>query len=107
MNTGENARFVRNWWEVDRARSHYEAESTAAAHASGCKWFPYNKGGTFRKWYGNQQSVVAFDAENYDILSNQGNHLPSRPVLLSSRRFVVEGSGFLSFVPLLPAGVRI
>jgi len=78
MNTGENARFVRNWWEVDRSRSHYQAESTDVAHASGCKWFPYNKGGTYRKWYGNQQSVVAFDVENYDILSKQGNHLPSR-----------------------------
>ncbi|GAA0724078.1 BREX-1 system adenine-specific DNA-methyltransferase PglX [Dactylosporangium roseum] len=78
MNTGENARFVRNWWEVDRGRSFYDAESTAAAHKSGCKWFPYNKGGSYRKWYGNQQSVVAFDAASYDILSKQGNHLPSR-----------------------------
>jgi hypothetical protein len=78
MNTGENARFVRNWWEVDRTRSLYEAESTSIAHESGCKWFPYNKGGSYRKWYGNQQSVVAFDVTNYDILSKQGNHLPSR-----------------------------
>lgn len=78
MNTGENARFVRNWWEVDRDRSFYDADSTAIAHASSRKWFPYNKGGSYRKWYGNQQSVVAFDAANYDILSKQGNHLPSR-----------------------------
>jgi hypothetical protein len=78
MNTGENARFVRNWWEVDYGRSLFDAESTAAAHASGRKWFPYNKGGPYRKWYGNQQSVVAFDATSYEILSKQGNHLPSR-----------------------------
>lgn len=78
MNTGENARFVRNWWEVDRGRSRYDETSTAEAHETGCKWFPYNKGGTYRKWYGNQQSVVAFDSANYDILSKQGNHLPSR-----------------------------
>ena len=78
MNTGENTQFVRNWWEVDRGRSRYDETSTQAAHATGCKWFPYNKGGTYRKWYGNQQFVVAFDPINYDILSKQGNHLPSR-----------------------------
>ena len=78
MNTGENARFVRNWWEVDSRRSYYDAPSTEAAHQSGSKWFPYNKGGSYRKWYGNQQSLVAFDSHNYGILSRQGNHLPSR-----------------------------
>ncbi|MGQ4330883.1 BREX-1 system adenine-specific DNA-methyltransferase PglX [Streptomyces hayashii] len=78
MNTGENARFVRNWWEVDFQRSYLDAPSTEAAHHSGRKWFPYNKGGSYRKWYGNQQSVVAFDSHSYEILSRQGNHLPSR-----------------------------
>lgn len=78
MNTGENARFVRNWWEVDSGRSFLDAPSTEVAHGSGRKWFPYNKGGSYRKWYGNQQSVVAFDSHSYDILSRQGNHLPSR-----------------------------
>ena len=78
MNTGENARFVRNWWEVDVQRSYFDAPSTQAAHRSGKKWFPYNKGGSYRKWYGNQQSLVAFDSDSYEILSRQGNHLPSR-----------------------------
>jgi hypothetical protein len=78
MNTGDNARFVRNWWEVSLAKSMFDAQSTAAAHASGRKWFPYNKGGPYRRWYGNHQSVIAFDAPNYEVLSEQGNHLPSR-----------------------------
>lgn len=78
MNTGDNARFVRDWWEVSSSKSMYSAASTAEAHATGRYWFPYNKGGAYRRWYGNQQSVIAFDAANYGILSNQGNRLPSR-----------------------------
>ncbi|QMU74588.1 BREX-1 system adenine-specific DNA-methyltransferase PglX [Streptacidiphilus sp. PB12-B1b] len=78
MNTGDNARFVRDWWEVSSSKSMLSAGSTTEAHATDRKWFPYNKGGAYRRWYGNQQSVIAFDAANYEILSNQGNHLPSR-----------------------------
>ena len=39
---------------------------------------PYNKGGIYRKWYGNTEYVIKFDKENYEKLMNQGNHLPSR-----------------------------
>lgn len=44
----------------------------------GKKYAPYNKGGIFRKWYGNLEYVIKFDNENYKKLLNQGNHLPSR-----------------------------
>ena len=39
---------------------------------------PFNKGGIYRKWYGNLEYVIKFDEENYKKLLNQGNHLPSR-----------------------------
>ena len=39
---------------------------------------PFNKGGIYRKWYGNLEYVIKFDEENYNKLLNQGNHLPSR-----------------------------
>lgn len=45
---------------------------------SGKVYAPYNKGGIFRKWYGNLEYVIKFDKENYERLLNQGNHLPSR-----------------------------
>jgi hypothetical protein len=48
------------------------------AHQSSHKWYPYNKGGSQRKWYGNNEFVIAFDPSSYDILSRQGNKLPSR-----------------------------
>ncbi|MGY5240498.1 BREX-1 system adenine-specific DNA-methyltransferase PglX [Clostridium tertium] len=76
--TGENDRFLRRWFEVNYIKIGLSYDSISHAHLSDKKWFPYNKGGDYRKWYGNQEFVIAFDKENYDILSQQGNHLPSK-----------------------------
>ena len=78
MATGDNNRFLRHWSEVESSKIGFGFANTEKAHASGLKWFPYNKGGSYRKWYGNQELVLSFDRENYDLLLNQGNHLPSR-----------------------------
>jgi hypothetical protein len=76
--TGENSTFIRSWQEVSQERSIYSAESKEVVFESAKKWVPYNKGGPFRKWFGNNDLVVAFDQENYEILSRSGNCLPSR-----------------------------
>ena len=76
--TGENDRFLRTWWEVPHSLFKSDCGSLVDASECGKKWFPYNKGGDFRRWYGNYHYVIAFDNENRVILSNQGNHLPSR-----------------------------
>ena len=78
MATGDNDRFLRQWCEVDYRRIGFSYKNTEEAHLSKNKWFPYNKGGSFRKWYGNQDLVLAFDKNNYEVLLKQGNHLPSR-----------------------------
>lgn len=58
MKTGDNDRFLRFWNEVNykdfnsNISNYEEAEKTLA------KWFPYNKGGEYRKWYGNNEYVV-------------------------------------------------
>ena len=65
--TGDNARFVRCWWEVSRNKSNYHCKSTEEASASGCTWFPYNKGGDYRKWFGNNDYVVNWSNDGNDI----------------------------------------
>lgn len=50
--------FLRLWWEVSARNSALDAHSTSDARASLMKWFPCNKGGEFRKWYGNNDYVV-------------------------------------------------
>lgn len=76
--TGDNDRFMRFWFEVSRRRVFFEAKSTEEFHASGAKFAPYLKGGTFRKWFGNDEYVVAFDRTSYAALAELGNKLPSR-----------------------------
>ena len=76
--TGDNNRFVRNWSEVDIKKTKIDCDSYLSALQSGFKWFPYNKGGGPRKWYGNQNYLIAFDKHNFEVLTTLGNHLPSR-----------------------------
>ena len=76
--TGDNNRFVRLWHEVSFNQTKLDCGSCEEALASEYKWFPYNKGGGTRKWYGNQNFLIAFDRANYEILATMGNHLPSR-----------------------------
>lgn len=79
--TGENARFVREWWEVDDCKSVYSCGSIQESIESACKWFPYNKGGDFRKWYGNNSSVVNWENDGQEIRNykDQNGRLLSSP----------------------------
>lgn len=56
--TGENNKFLRLWFEVDIENAYFNATDGINAFASGKKWFPCNKGGTFRKWYGNNAYLI-------------------------------------------------
>lgn len=77
MATGDNNRFLRLWPEVGYEKIMLNASSNENAINSGYKWFPHNKGGKV-KWYGDNDYVIAFDEENYNLLLSMGNHLPSR-----------------------------
>lgn len=78
MNTGDNDRFLKMWYEVCYNDFLPCGTSTDEFLKSGAKYAVYNKGGTFRKWYGNLDYIIRFDKKHYDILLMQGNHLPSR-----------------------------
>lgn len=70
MKTGDNARFLRLWWEISCANVFYNCSDNDAAISSKKKWFPYNKGGDFRKWYGNNDYVVNFENDGKEMFSN-------------------------------------
>lgn len=71
--TGENARFVREWWEVDDQKSSYSCCSMEESVSSACKWFPYNKGGDFRKWYGNNECVINWENDGNSVREYSGS----------------------------------
>ena len=56
--TGDNAKYIRAWYEVSFGRIGFGVRDRAAAKTSGRKWFPHAKGGDFRRWAGNVDSVV-------------------------------------------------
>ena len=60
IHTGNNERFLRQWEEVDFSKIVLKATSAEDVDNFG-KWVPYNKGGSYRKWYGNNDLVIGFD----------------------------------------------
>ena len=67
MATASNERFLRLWHEVALNRIGFNIESRDEAQLSKKKFFPYNKGGEFRKWYGNRDYVVNWENDGLEI----------------------------------------
>jgi type II restriction/modification system DNA methylase subunit YeeA len=78
MATGCNDDFIRAWWEVPFDSIGYYFKSADLFWKSNKIYTPYNKGGPIKKWYGNNEWVIKFNKENFNILKNQGNHCPSK-----------------------------
>ncbi len=102
LQTGSNERFVREWFEVSM-------ESTSLAvdgeHDFSKKWYPYNKGGEYRKWYGNHEHVVNWQNDGYEIknFTDDRGKLRSRP---QNCDFYFRDSISWSFVSSSRFGVR-
>ena len=67
MATSDNDRFLRIWFEVANNNIGYGFSNAAQAFASELRWFPYNKGGSFRKWFGNNEYVVDWYKDGHEI----------------------------------------
>lgn len=67
MATTNNSLFLRLWSEVNCHRMFLHAKNKEDALESQCKWFPYNKGGDFRKWYGNNDYLVNWEDDGAEI----------------------------------------
>ena len=72
LQTADNDRFLRIWFEVDYKRCCLKAKNAASAARSQKKWFPYNKGGARRRWYGNQELVVNWENDGKELKSFKG-----------------------------------
>ena len=75
--TGENAIFLRLWQEVSRLKVGFDLR--ASYNGCGYKWIPCNKGGAFRKWYGNHDYVINWENDGLELKEfatkkNNGKH---------------------------------
>ena len=79
--TADNGRFLRLWYEVCNQNISFDCTSTEDSLARATRWFPYNKGGDFRKWYGNNDYVVNWENDGYEIkhFVDEKGKLRSRP----------------------------
>ena len=67
MTTADNDRFVREWFEVSSEKCIMNAKSKEEVIQNNKKWVSYNKGGKYRKWYGNIENVVNWENDGYEI----------------------------------------
>lgn len=69
MTTADNERFIRCWYELEYEKIGLGINNEEEALLSGKKWFPYNKGGNNKKWYGNNELVVNWQNKGAEIKS--------------------------------------
>lgn len=74
IHTADNERFLRLWYEVNWNTVVYEASSYEDIDNRG-RWVPYNKGGSYRKWYGNNDWVIGFDSVYRNAMAQLKGHV--------------------------------
>lgn len=70
--TADNARFLRYWHEVNLEKIGFGCGSAEEALGTKRKWFPYNKGGGSRRWYGLQEYIINWENDGLEVRSNKG-----------------------------------
>ena len=87
MATSDNNRFLRKWYEVSLANFFASAKSLLEAKESAHKWFPYNKGGEYRKWYGNHEYCVNWENDGQEMKAYTATLPQGMNVRLKSREY--------------------
>jgi hypothetical protein len=82
--SGDNDRFIRFWWEVDKNKisKNYKTDKL--------KWTPHTKGGPFVKWYGNNWTVINWENDAFEIKSLENS------VIRNERMYFNEGITYSS-----------
>ena len=75
LQTGNSEKFIRKWYEVLREKEALQLDQNTKKLP--CKWFLFNSGGTFRRWYGNIIDVVNWEESGRDIKNTGKAIIPS------------------------------
>lgn len=91
MQTGNNKVYIRLWWESVDVDIYFYAKNHIIAIESNKKWYPYNKGGEYRKWYGNNEYIVNWENAGEKIMGKaqqEGHHVQDYPIELKFKPLV-------------------
>lgn len=89
--TSDNQRFVRLWFEISKKTIGFNCSNRSEALLSNKKWFPFNKGGTFRRWAGNNELVVNWENDGKAIKTSI---ISKYPYLNGNPDFVAKNPDF-------------
>ena len=109
MATTNNDLFLRKWFETKFDKIGFHLNSELESIESEYKWFPYNKGGEFRKWYGNNEYIVNFEDGGKDVCEYIDKHSRSKvnhKGRVINREYYFKESITWSFVSSTNFGVR-
>ena len=87
MATSDNNRFLRHWPEVNLNRIGFGIKSREEAQESKLRWFPYNKGGSYRKWFGNNDLVVNWENDGAEMKAFTSTLPQGTDVRLKSKEY--------------------
>lgn len=89
MATSDNNRFLRLWFEVAYEKIGFGCKNTEEALEAHKKWYPYNKGGEYRKWYGNSDYIVNYENDGFEVKDYAASlyKTPSRTIKSMSEYF--------------------
>lgn len=104
--TADNARFLRLWFEVSQSRTGFGYENAASAARSQKKWFPCNKGGSFRRWYGNQDYLINWENDGNEIKSFCDDNGKQRSVIRNPKYYYLESISWSSISSSLGIAFR-
>lgn len=81
LQTGDNARFLRYWFECSIQSIDLDCERVDDSLLSEAKWYPHNKGGSYRRWYGNNEHVVNYFHAGEELSCTDGASTVAHSVL--------------------------
>lgn len=82
--TANNNKYLRLWYEVSMVNVKFDAKTHEEASLCSEKWYPYNKGGAFRKWYGNNDFVVNWQNDGFELRNDKKAVLRNRDFYFKS-----------------------
>ncbi|MDQ8597118.1 BREX-1 system adenine-specific DNA-methyltransferase PglX [Klebsiella aerogenes] len=70
ISTGNNEKYSRHWHEVSYKKIYFNASSREEAYSSNAKWFPYNRGGEFKKWFGLNHDIINYEKNGQSMCND-------------------------------------